>query len=207
MQQASDYPGQHPIGREYVPQPPVVSYQPPVASAASGIAARAAGDWVRWGPIWAGLITVISMLVLLSALGAAIELSIWGTNSNTTFTYGWISITGFVAYLLGGWIAGRSSGVAGRGASVLNGGLVWALSIVVLLLLLFISVLVGIASVLGGIGLPFVLTLTALGAKPQLLGGVGPQTAAWITFIALAVALVLAAFGGMVGARRGLRVR
>ncbi len=162
---------------------------------------------MRWGPIWAGFITVISVLVLLGALGAAIELSVWGTNSNTAFTYGWISFTGFVAYLLGGWIAVRSSGVAGLGASMMNGGLVWGLSIVVLLLLLFISVLVGIASVLGAIGIPFILTLTALGQKPQLFSGVDPQAAAWITFIALAVALLLAVFGGLIGTRRSLRVR
>jgi hypothetical protein len=205
MQQASDYPGQEASpqtpGTFYPPQQPYTPNVAPQARAAQAPLATtgAVADWVRWGPIWAGFLTVVSTLALLGALGAAIKLSSGVTAGSTPFDYAWNIFTGVVAYFLGGWIAGRAAGITNTGSRILNGALVWALSVTVLLLLLFFALVIGISSILGGTSLPLYLTLALVGSRPTL-SAVGHTASAWSSFVTLIVALILAVAGSVLSA-------
>jgi hypothetical protein len=144
-------------------------------------------DWVRWGPIWAGLLTIVATLAVLGSLGAALALSIWGPNPNTAFNYGWSIFTGVVAYFLGGWVTARTAGVTGVSPAVLNAAMAWALSLAAMFLLAFVSA----------------------GRVDMLTGGLTPAlttaqtaTASWVTFATLVIGLILAMIGGAVGSHR-----
>ena len=96
-------------------------------------------DRVRWGPILAGLFTAVSTLALLSTLIAAIGLSTYDAgDSGKAFAIGtgiWAAVSALIAFFVGGLIAGRTSALPGRGVGLLNGAMVWAVGIPVLLYL------------------------------------------------------------------------
>lgn len=92
---------------------------------------------VQWGPILAGIVTAMATMLLLSVLGLAIGASAleprdvgeklgWGA-----LIYGIISA--LISFFLGGWVASKASAVAGTGSGMLNGFLVGAASIILLL--------------------------------------------------------------------------
>ena len=104
-----------------------------------------AGGWwgngrrerVRWGAIWAGLLTAIGIFLLLTtaavAIGAVAVDS--GAEGETASMASGIAsaVIALLAFLAGGFVAGRTSGVVGRGYGALNGFLVWALGVVIIL--------------------------------------------------------------------------
>ena len=96
-------------------------------------------DRARWGPILAGLFTAISVMALLSTLGLAIGLSSYDpSDSGRAFAIGggiWAVASALIAFFVGGLVAGRSSALPGRGVGLLNGAMVWAVGIPVLLYL------------------------------------------------------------------------
>lgn len=211
MQQAPEYREQDQLRREYTPQQPNPTYQggPADASAvpnrqagaanAPALANRQAGpaswsDWVRWGPIWSGFFTIVSVLAIVGSLGAGIAFSVWHSSPNNAFAYGWSIMTGIIAYFLGGWVAARAAGVGGSGAAVLNAGLTWALSLIAIL----VVTLYGAGSAFGLLG-SNLSTLLRGGASPA--SGSLAATA-WVTFASLVIGLILAMIGGLVGARR-----
>jgi hypothetical protein len=216
MQQAPEYREQdqlrqEPLRREYTPQQPNTAYQggPAEASAVSnrqaGRASAAAAatdrvapaswsDWVRWGPIWSGFFTIVSVLAIVGSLGAGIAFSVWHASPNNAFAYGWSIMTGIIAYFLGGWVASRAAGVAGTGAAVLNAGLTWALSLIAIL----VVTLYGAGRAFGLLGSNL---STLLNGGPGVASGSLAATA-WVTFVALVIGLILAMVGGLVGARR-----
>jgi hypothetical protein len=97
-------------------------------------------DRVRWGPIWAGLFTALTTLVVLGLLGLAIGLSSYDAGdplSNFGIGAGiWGAVSTLLAFLIGGWLAAHSSAAAGRGSGMLNGAMVWVVTIPLLLYLL-----------------------------------------------------------------------
>lgn len=97
-------------------------------------------DLVRWGPIIAGLFTALATFILLNLLGAVIGAYTYDVgNSLSAFGIGagiWGALVTLLSFLLGGWIAARSAGVFGRGNGILNGAMVWVVTIPLLLLLL-----------------------------------------------------------------------
>ena len=92
---------------------------------------------VRWGAIWAGLLTAIGIFLLLTtaaiAIGAVAVDS--GAEGETASAASGIAsaVIALLAFLAGGFVAGRTSGVVGRGYGALNGFLVWALGVVIIL--------------------------------------------------------------------------
>lgn len=203
MQQAPEYREQDQVRREYAPQQAGPGSQgragmgEAMASERAG-AARGWSDWVRWGPIWSGFFTIISVLAILGALGTGIALTVWGANPNNAFVYGWSILTGIIAYFLGGWVTARSAGVAGIGPAILNSGLTWALSLVAIVAV----VIFGAGNAFGFIGgnLNGLLRGTG-GPTPGVISNAVAQTA-WITFATLVIGLILAMIGGVVGSRR-----
>ena len=118
-------------------------------------------DGVRWGPIWAGLLTALTTFLLLELLFYAMG---WLTldpgerdpgDSRALVT----GILALAAFFLGGLIAGATAIWKGLFSGLLHGFLVWALGVVAFIALTFF----GGSALLGSFG-----DLTS-----QL--GVGPQ--------------------------------
>lgn len=108
-------------------------------------------DRVRWAAVLGGLFTVLAALVVLTVLGLAIGLSTFDANNPSSFAFGaswWGIITAIIAFALGGFLAARSAAVAGPGNGILNGAMVWIVTIAVIVNLLTAGVgtLLGVAS-------------------------------------------------------------
>jgi hypothetical protein len=160
---------------------------------------------LRWGPIFAGLLTAIGIFILLTMLAVALGLQAApGTEELKDMGFVAILVTSviaLVAFFIGGFIATWSSGVSDPGRSLVNGFLVWALWLV--------SV-----AILGAFGLGAIA-----GAMGDLFGQVSApsadvevdalietlRSASWQSFLALCLTALAAALGGVVGAREDLR--
>jgi hypothetical protein len=96
-------------------------------------------DRVRWGPIWAGLITALATFLLLTIAAVAIGAQAVdsGAEGDAAGIAGGVAsaIIALLAFFVGGFVAGRTAGVVGRGYGALNGFLVWALGVVLILAL------------------------------------------------------------------------
>lgn len=163
-------------------------------------------DRVQWGPIVAGSLISLGVLILLTMLGVAIgasafepgaDLTDWGTGAGI---YGGLSA--LIALFAGGWVAAKSAAVDGPYAGTMNGLLAGLTTIVVLL----VASSLGIANILGFLG-------GNLGDITGFAGGVvesadadaqaeafnNIENGAWGTLVALIVALAAAALGGTIG--------
>lgn len=91
-------------------------------------------DRVRWGPIFAGIVTALATQLILSALGAAIgATNIAGSGAPRTYADDvgravgiWSIISLFLSLLIGSWVAARASGPMNRNTAMLNGAILWA---------------------------------------------------------------------------------
>jgi len=96
-------------------------------------------DLVRWGPIFAGLVTAISSQLVLTALGAAIGLTSLANSGTPTADASevgsavgiWSIISLFISLFLGGWITARACGPMNRKTALLNGAILWATTLAV----------------------------------------------------------------------------
>ena len=96
-------------------------------------------DRVRWGAVWAGLVTALATFLLLTTAAVAIgalAVDAGAAPEDGGMVGGIVSaVIALLAFLAGGFVAGRTSGVVGRGYGALNGFLVWALGVVLILVL------------------------------------------------------------------------
>lgn len=107
---------------------------------------------VQWGPIIAGVIAAVVVFLLLTVLGLALGASTLDP-ANTAGEIGtwaaiWGAVSAIVSFLLGGWIAARSSAVDGAFAGILNGLMVGAAG---LLFIIWLSAS-GLGNLFGTIG-------------------------------------------------------
>lgn len=160
---------------------------------------------LRWGPIFAGLLTAIGIFVLLTMLAVALGLQAApGTEELEDMGFVAILVTSLIAlvsFFVGGFIATWSSGVSDPGRSLVNGFLVWALWVVAV-------------AVLGALGIGAIA-----GAMGDLFGQVSApspdieadelieilRSSSLQSFLALSLTALAAALGGVVGAREDLR--
>ena len=188
-----------------------------------------AGERIRWGAIMAGLFAALSTLVVLSVLGVAVGLSAFDQgDSAREFSIGagiWGAISMIVAFLLGGYVAGRWGAPYRDTSALVHGAMVWAVAIPLSLFVLgSIGTLLGSSAMEGGMANRNVTTSqtggagdqfdTARPAGAQLGAAAGEQTgdnpqeqaqrrasgAAWGTLISLVLGLGAAALGGRMGA-------
>ena len=182
------------------------------------------GDRVYWGPIIAGFLTALTTLTLLSLLGLAFGIT--NFNAGQAASQGapvvetgmnsllWAAFAGIVAYLLGGFIAGRTAGTYDRGWGMLNGMMVFMLT---LPFMLWVAT-VGMGAIFGGLG-AFAGGVVA-GYGPQA-GDAARQVApnpasinvtaaaeairnsAWGALLGVIVGLIAAGLGGFLGTRSG----
>lgn len=166
-------------------------------------------DLVRWGPIVAGLVTVITALAIFSTLGLAFGLSAvepagQGFGEISTGAWIWGIVTGVIAFFLGGLVAGMSAAVGGRSRGLLNGLMVGASAIVATLVLIGAG-----AGALLGAGATALGDVVSIGqqlnvsqeANTALDAFARAESSAWGSFIGLTLAVVLAGLGGLIGAR------
>lgn len=94
-------------------------------------------DRVRWGPIFAGFLTALTSLLMLSLLGLAVGLTAASSAASQgnapsgagTTSAIWGAISGIISFLLGGYVAGRSASVFDRRWGMLNGAMVFFLGV------------------------------------------------------------------------------
>lgn len=142
---------------------------------------------VRWGAVVAGGAISVGLMILLSALWLA--LAFGSEVDSVADNLDWLTAaTAVAALFVGGYVAGRWSGVPGAGPGVIQGFTLWAV-------VLIASLAVGIPSVLNVLSVGRVATqVDGTGAIAQ-----GVDTTLWASFIAMAAALVASVLGGMVG--------
>jgi hypothetical protein len=152
-------------------------------------------DRVRWGPVWAGTLVALAVFVVLQLFFFAVGVLGPGYGGNTTG--GIVSgVLALVSFFIGGLLAGASTAWRGAGDGLLHGVLVWALSMLGILVL----ALIGGSSVLGPLA-------TLLGAQqqgividPVLVLRSARQAAGWAA-LGLGLSVAAAAIGGMVGSK------
>jgi ABC-type multidrug transport system fused ATPase/permease subunit len=112
-------------------------------------------DRVRWSSVLAGLFTTLATLIVLAVLGIAIGLSTFDAQNLENFGIGagiYGAISAIIAFLFGGFISARTAAVAGSGNGILNGAMVWLVTIPLIVNLLGsgIGTLLGTATDLAG---------------------------------------------------------
>jgi len=88
---------------------------------------------VQWGPIIAGLVTALTLFILLTILGLGIGASVLepreaGQEAGTWATI-WGAVSIILAFFVGGWIAAKTAAVGGEFGGMMNGLLVGAAGI------------------------------------------------------------------------------
>ncbi len=190
-------------------------------------------DRVRWGPIWAGLLTALTSLLLLSLLGLAVGLTAVDAEraareggvplSTGIGTAIWGALSAILAFLLGGFVAGKTAAIFNRRWGALNGALVFLLAVPVILYLAGTT----IGGLLGSIGNyaaslnidPNQVREAAQGAANQAQQGAQQTTpeqvgtaaenarnGAWGTLLAALLGLGASALGGFLGTRNKVEV-
>jgi len=183
-------------------------------------------DRIRWGAVLAGLVTALSTLVVLSLLGLAIGLTTYESGDQLgNFGIGagiWGAVSTLVAFFLGGWIAARTAAVGGRNNALLNGAMVWAVAIPLIIYLLGSGVgsIMNMATDAAAATVP-ALTQDANGTDaaasantvqeqaqqvdPATVNNVAEDAgnASWGTLGALLLGLLAALGGGLTGKREG----
>jgi hypothetical protein len=113
---------------------------------------------LHWGPLWAGLLSALTTLFLLSLLGAALGLS--SLNAATAAAQGgappdagrnsalWEGLSGILAFLLGGYVAARVAHLLDRSWGAFHGAMVFMLALPLVLWLAG----QGLGAVLGTLG-------------------------------------------------------
>ncbi len=94
-------------------------------------------DRVQWGPIVAGLMSAIATFLLMTVLGIAVGASVLDPADSGqeigTWAAAWGAISAIVAFFVGGWLAAKTAAVGGSFAGLVNGFLVGASGLVLIL--------------------------------------------------------------------------
>jgi hypothetical protein len=142
----TEHPTEHPIehGREAVVATPEAV--PPL------------GPRVRWGGVMSGLFVAIGALLLLTALGLAIGITVLGdpraatdeTASGLGIGAGiWAFITLLVAVFFGGMVSTKVTDRPDRAGAVIHGALVWVLFMLFLFWLMASGISLGLSGLFG----------------------------------------------------------
>lgn len=173
---------------------------------------------VQWGPIIAGLVTTLATMLVLTVLGLAIGASILeptdpGADLGAAAAT-WGAISAILSFFVGGWVAAKSAAVGGPGSGMLNGFMVGAAALTLILWLTGAGLgnLFGtLGSNLGdiaNIGQDAGVTPTEVEQQAPDAGEVAGQATdafaeaeegAWGTLIGILLALGAATLGGLLG--------
>jgi len=130
---------------------------------------RAEGIRVSWGSIVGGVLLAVGLLILLTALGAAIGITAAdpaqtdpSSAGRAAGIYGAVAL--LVALFFGGWAATRIGAITDRATGFAEGALVW----VVAVLLMAALAATGLSNLVGG-------ALSLAGSASQVAGQVAAQ--------------------------------
>jgi len=157
-------------------------------------------EGVDWGAVWGGLLTAIGLFILLSVLGTAIGITAVQETAADAGDAGRVggvvsAVLALIAFFVGGYVAGNMSDAHDQGSGGLNGFLVWALALVLILVLAAL----GAGAAFGTLAQNFGPVVPGAEVDPAAAAE-GAQSAAWIAFISLALAATAATLGGWMGA-------
>ena len=174
-------------------------------------------DRVRWGPVWAGLLTSLFFLIALGLIGVAIGLTTInpaatarggiGPNIDTNAAI-WAGIDVIVSFIIGGFVAGRTAALRARGWAALNGALVFLLALPFILYLASqgLGVLVGnTGGIASNLGINLGNVTGSLHSLTPVQAHAAADTAkntAWGAVIGLGIGILSGAIGGTLGMHR-----
>ncbi|MBA3275437.1 MAG: hypothetical protein H0T72_06560 [Chloroflexia bacterium] len=179
---------------------------------------------VQFGPILAGILTAIATLLILTVLGLAIGSSALeprevGDGVGTAAAI-WGIVSALIAFFLGGWVAAKTAAVAGAGSGLINGLMVGAAILVIILWLTGSGVSAIVGTIGSNLGDITSLVTEETGSTDQAaqeaeqtqadaeaqLAQVDPQSAfdtvqnaAWGTLAGMVLPLIAAGAGGLLG--------
>ncbi len=165
---------------------------------------------IRWGSIWAGLLTALASFLLLSVLALAIgaqTVDAVGAAGTVVTITGWATaIIGLIAFFAGGWAAGATSPIRSTIAGLWTGFLVWALGIV--LILAFSALGVGqLFGALGDLFTQFRALVVISESSPQVAQLIADAIAstAFVAFLSILLPAIAATLGGWLGVKTAPR--
>lgn len=152
-------------------------------------------DRIRWGPIWAGIVTAVGTYLFLQlGLIATGVVELGNATSDDAIASG---IAALVAFFLGGLTTGATAMWQGADDGVLHGIVMWFTALVAIIV--FSAVGSGLA--LGSIDTADVFDDVTLDDIDADQANDDARDAAGKSLVALALALVAAAAGGAAGAK------
>lgn len=169
-------------------------------------------DRLRWGPIVGGLATTIALMLLFTMLGLALGFTLFEPNEDTTTIVKsaavWSTVSGVLAFFLGGWVTGKTAAVENDDNALINGFIVAAAALVMILFLggLGLGNLFGIIG--GNIGDIAQIVTNNPNQVPNSIPVIAPDAAtvferaensAWYSLAGLVIGLAAATLGGWVG--------
>lgn len=163
---------------------------------------------ISWGAVFAGTITCLSGLVVLTVLGTGLGLSETARagqpliNTLTTGKVLWMVGSSFASFYAGGWVAGRLTDIARVSESVIHGLASWAAATTALAFafasgpgaLGILPRAVGTAQ-----GIPGAFGIMDMLERATEAGNMGIAGA--LSFVMLACACLAAAYGARAGTR------
>lgn len=162
--------------------------------------APALRDKVHWGSVWAGLMTALTSFLVLEMFFTWIGvLSVNGSAAPNSVNAWLPPILALVAFFLGGWLAGGVVRYPSQSTAVLNGFLVWALGIV--LILAFSAASASMA--FGTLGQIFGSYGPAARGTMNAINSTNFQAAAGWGLLFMILSACAAALGGSVGGSTG----
>ncbi len=179
-------------------------------------------DRIRWGPIIAGIFVAIATQLILSALGAAIGLTI-GASGNDAGAVGigvgiWAVVSLLIALFIGSWVTAAGCSPMNGKTAMLHGFILWAttLALSAWLLASGVSGAFGLAAsnageVLnqvqqpGGPNIPNQVPTVPTDKLQQVAGN--SAKAAWYFIIGSLLGLAASLIGASVGAKKPRPVR
>lgn len=159
-------------------------------------------DRIRWGAVWTGTLTTLSIYIVLQLLFFALgwlDLGINGAAGGTTRAVV-IGVLGLIAFFLGGVAAGASALWRRANDGMVNGVVMWTATVLVLLTLALISggaLLGSLADVATQFG---DLRNAGSGIDVASATQIARNTAGWAV-LGLGLSVIVSALGGSVGAK------
>jgi hypothetical protein len=146
---------------------------------------------VQWRAVFSGAVIGLGVLILLSALFAAIGFGAHSTTVSGNFRW-YEAGSAIFSMFLGAYFAAWFAGIRGLGSGLANAATLWGISVIGV-------VLVAVPSVMRifNLQLAFLSSTTPSGAVATT--GSSPHAVLWTTFWAIVVGLGAALLGGIFG--------
>lgn len=158
-------------------------------------------DRVRWGPVWAGTIVVLTTFIVLQLLFFALGWLDLGVDAGgSAQAAGVVSgVLGLVAFFIGGLTAAASTMWRGASTGILQGVMVWALAVVIILGLTLLSGTAVLGPLADVLAQSPAMAPQQVNVDPAQVVGTVRQSAGWAA-LGLGLGAGAAALGGMSGA-------